>query len=180
MRSPGARPLKFHALVGLGLADAVPDETARLLDLLNAKLAQERLIIKRGSLLDASFVRAAGRHDSDARSMGSGPHKGKHGYKLHVAVDQDSGLIRKLVATQANVHDASVGAALISDAAKAAIARFNRLIAPQRAVVERTFADLKCRRSLGRARYVGLARNLQHFLLLAFTHNLRRWAVLIG
>jgi hypothetical protein len=48
------------------------------------------------------------------------------------------------------------------------------------APVERIFADWKCRRSLRRARYVGLAKNLSQFLLLAFTHNLRRWAVLTG
>jgi transposase, IS5 family len=116
--------LSFMRFVGLGLGDAVPDETAlvrfrarlasagieqAVLDLLNAKLASAGLIIKRGSLLDASFVQSAGRHDGDARSMGSGPHKGKHGYKLHVGVDQDSGLIRRLAASQANVHDGTVG-----------------------------------------------------------------------
>jgi IS5 family transposase len=224
--------LSFLRFVGLGLADEVPDETAlvrfrarlsaagveqAVLDLLNARLAGAALIIKRGTLLDASFVPSAGRHDSDARSMGNGPHKGKHGYKLHVGVDQDSGLIRKLVATQANVHDGVVGHALISgdeaaviadraydrrdlrarlkaqgaadglmrkahagigDGRKAQIAAANRLLAPVRAAVERTFADLKCRRSLARSRYVGLAKNLSHFLLLAFTHNLRRAAVL--
>jgi IS5 family transposase len=46
--------------------------------------------------------------------------------------------------------------------------------------VERIFADWKCRRSLRRARYVGLAKNLSQCLLLAFTHNLRRWAVPTG
>jgi IS5 family transposase len=48
------------------------------------------------------------------------------------------------------------------------------------AAVERIFADWKCRRSLRRARYVGLAKNLSQCLLLAFTHNLRRWAVPTG
>lgn len=67
--------LSFMRFVGLGLADALPDETAlvrfrarlaqagieqRALDLLNAKLERERLIIKRGSLAGCQ-LRAIGR-----------------------------------------------------------------------------------------------------------------------
>jgi hypothetical protein len=62
------------------------------------------------------------------------------------------------------------------DVLRAKIRAANRLIAPIRAAVERTFADWKCRRTLRRPRYVGLAKNLSYFLLLTFTHNLRCWA----
>lgn len=228
--------LSFMRFVGLGLSDAVPDETAlvrfrqrlreagldeRLLQLLNARLLQQGLVLRRGTLIDASFVAAASSQDPQARDLGGARHEGKRGYKLHVGVDQDSGLVRGVRITQANVHDGTVGAQLICgdqarvladraydrkdlraqlaaagiadglmrkahagliDATKAAIAQRNRSLAPVRAAVERIFADWKCRRSLraGRARYQGLAANGQHFTLLAFTHNLRRWAVLTG
>lgn len=48
-----------------------------------------------------------------------------------------------------------------------------------RANVERVFADWKERRSLARARYVGLRKNRLHFTRLALAHNLRRWTVLV-
>jgi IS5 family transposase len=49
-----------------------------------------------------------------------------------------------------------------------------------RSAVERVFADWKCRRSMARCRYVGLAKNQLHFSLLAIAHNMRRMAVLCG
>lgn len=56
--------------------------------------------------------------------------------------------------------------------------QLNRLWSPIRCQVERIFADWKQRRSLRRARYVGLARNTLHLQLLAVAHNLRRWQAL--
>ena len=54
----------------------------------------------------------------------------------------------------------------------------NRGIAKRRAPVERVFAIAKRVCQWTRVRYIGLARNAAHFLLLCAAINLRRWAVL--
>ena len=54
----------------------------------------------------------------------------------------------------------------------------NRRCSRVRSQVEQAFADWEERRGLRRARYLGLARNTVHILLLAVAHNLRRWTVL--
>lgn len=52
--------------------------------------------------------------------------------------------------------------------------RRNALIAPIRASVETVFAVVKRRMGWVRARYVGLAKNQGHFLLIAIAYNMRR------
>jgi IS5 family transposase len=54
--------------------------------------------------------------------------------------------------------------------------RFNALVAKQRWAVETTFATWKRRMGLRRARYLGLAKNRAHMLLVAFAFNMRRLA----
>jgi len=54
--------------------------------------------------------------------------------------------------------------------------RHNRLISPIRASVETIFAILKRRMGYVRVRYVGLAKNQAHFLMLAMAYNMRRAA----
>lgn len=56
----------------------------------------------------------------------------------------------------------------------------NRGIAKRRAPVERVFAVAKRLCGWTRARYIGLARNAAHFMLLCTAINLRRWAALAG
>jgi IS5 family transposase len=120
--------LSWRRFVGLGLQDAVPDETTlvrfrqrlrehglheRLLGLVNRQLQQKGLILKAGTLVDATLLPAARRapaqDDPTGGDGGAGytvkagrPH---YGYKAHVAVDQTPTLIRKVTLTAANVHD---------------------------------------------------------------------------
>jgi IS5 family transposase len=56
--------------------------------------------------------------------------------------------------------------------------RCNKTIAPVRAEVETVFAVAKRRMGLARARYIGLAKNAAHFLLLAIAYNMRRAAAI--
>ena len=56
--------------------------------------------------------------------------------------------------------------------------RRNALISRVRAQVETVFATLKRRMAYTRVRYVGLAKNQAHLLLLALAYNLRRAAAL--
>lgn len=122
--------LSFRRFVGLALADPVPDHStlsrfrseltrrglaASLLAELNRQLDAQGLVVKRGTLVDASLVAAdcrrprkgeptAGRSDPDASwtAMKDEPF---FGYKMHLAVDEGSGLVRQAILTPANVAD---------------------------------------------------------------------------
>ena len=50
----------------------------------------------------------------------------------------------------------------------------NRLHSGTRSIVERVFGVLKLHYGMGRARYLGLARNHARFMLMAFAYNLKR------
>jgi IS5 family transposase len=122
--------LSFRRFVGLSLSDPVPDHSTlsrfrkvlaerqlgeKLLAELNRQLDARGLILKHGTLVDASLIEAnarrprkgepkVARSDQDATwtAMKDEPH---FGYKAHVAVDQDSGLVRQAILTPANVSD---------------------------------------------------------------------------
>lgn len=122
--------LSFRRFVGLALADPVPDHSTlsrfrseltrrglaeTLLAELNRQLEARGLLIKTGTLIDASLVEAdarrprkgepiEARRDRDA-SWNAMPETPLFGYKAHVAVDAGSGLVRQAILTPANVSD---------------------------------------------------------------------------
>jgi len=136
--------LSFRRFVGLNLDQEVPDYSTlsrfrqrlsgalaeQLFGELNRQLEARGLIIKRGTLIDASLIEAAvskpaagargeklgqgSALDPDAqwthRKGGGGSH---FGYKVHVAVDLGSGLIRKVLMTGAKTNDSEVADRLI-------------------------------------------------------------------
>lgn len=121
--------LSFRRFLGLGLNDDVPDHTTicrfrrqagdrveALLDVLNEQFESKGIIVKQGTLLDASFVRAAsGKRDVDpeAGRFGSNKEESVCGYKAHVGVDEKSGIVRRVVVTPANVNDTVVADELV-------------------------------------------------------------------
>ena len=124
--------ISFHRFLGLSLGDAIPDETTRvrfrqrlngrdgmmdtLFQELDKQLADRGMLIKRGTLIDASILPAArrppakkGRDTADPEARWTTKNgKATHGYKLHVAVDRGSDMVRALAVTPANVHDSQV------------------------------------------------------------------------
>jgi IS5 family transposase len=124
--------VSFRIFCGFELSGTAPDETTfcrfrgalaaaglaeTLFAEINRQLEAKGFIVKRGTLLDATLVKAAVRpptaeegHDAaidpEARwVVRDDPKKTTYGYKAHVAADQGSGLIRKALLTPANVHD---------------------------------------------------------------------------
>lgn len=125
--------LSFRRFVGLSLEDATPDHTTicrfrnRLIDAgllqklfaeLDRQLEAAGLILKRGTMLDATLIETGAARpppiggapedsaDPDARfAKRQGKGGGTFGYKAHVAVDQGSGLIRRVITTPANIND---------------------------------------------------------------------------
>jgi len=103
-------------LAGHGLAEAVFEEINRQLDALG-------LIVRRGTLIDASIVAAAvkpppakegavSERDPDA-SWTTKNGQSTFGYKAHIAVDEGSNLIRDAILTGADLHDSQAARDLI-------------------------------------------------------------------
>jgi len=131
--------LAFGRFVGLSLEDEVPDHTtlcrfrnrlvaARLLEKLFSELDRQlenaRLIVKQGTMLDATLIEAAtARPPRGKEALAVDPdaafvkHQGKpgstYGYKAHVGVDQGSGLVRSVITTPANINDTTPADGLI-------------------------------------------------------------------
>ena len=130
--------LSFRRFVGLSLTDATPDHTTlcrfrllliedglleRLFAELDRQLEQAGVILKRGTMLDATLIEtgAAARPggddapvDPDARfAKRSGKPGSSYGYKAHVGVDAGSGIVRAVITTPANVNDTVPADALI-------------------------------------------------------------------
>lgn len=129
--------VSFRRFVGLPLDAVMPDHTtlcrfrnrlieAGLMDKLfaefNKQLEANGMILKRGTMVDATLVEAAGARpqggqdatDEDAAfAKKEGKAGSTYGYKAHVAVDRESELIRKAVLTPANVNETTVADELI-------------------------------------------------------------------
>jgi transposase, IS5 family len=130
--------LSFRRFAGLALADPVPDHSTLsrfrselvrrglsepLLAELNRQLDARGLMVKAGTLIDASLIEADGRRprqgeprerrsDPDA-SWNAMPETPLFGYKAHLAVDGGSGLVRQAILTPANVSDKTPFLALV-------------------------------------------------------------------
>lgn len=129
--------LSFRRFVGLGIEQATPDHTTlcrfrerlneagltvKLLALVNAQIEAKGLIVKRGTLIDATVVEtAAARPDGETASADpdaaflkrAGQPGSSYGYKAHVAADEGSILIRTAKLTPANVAETVVADELI-------------------------------------------------------------------
>ena len=135
--------MSFRRFSGLGFEGAMPDHTtlcrfrndltaAGLSDKLFGEMTKQLdnlgLVLKRGTLIDATVVEAAVRpsgsaeapSDPDARFVKRADKPGStFGFKAHVAVDQGSGLVRDALLTPANVNETTVADQLIQGDEKA-------------------------------------------------------------
>ncbi len=86
-----------------------------------AKLLQERgLLLKKGTIVDSTLISAPSstknaekKRDPEAHSTKKG-NTWHFGYKAHIGVDTDTGLVHTLRVTSANVHDVTMTAQLLS------------------------------------------------------------------
>jgi IS5 family transposase len=129
--------LSFRRFVGLALEEKVPDHTVlnrfrnrlvseglleKLFAELDRQLEQAGVILRRGTMLDATLIEAVsappkGDRPSRDPDAGFAKRSGKpgstFGYKAHVGVDQGSGIIRRVITTAANVNDTTPADELI-------------------------------------------------------------------
>lgn len=131
--------LSFRRFVGLSYEESVPDHSVlnrfrnelvqlglyeRLFGELDKQLEAAGVMLKRGTMLDATVIEAVSsppRRGSEARATDAdagftrkqGKPGSRYGYKAHVGVDEGSGLIRAVITTPANVNDTTPADALI-------------------------------------------------------------------
>jgi transposase, IS5 family len=130
--------LSFRRFVGLGLDEGQPDHSVvsrfrktlreagldgALFEEVERQLEARRLILKRGTLMDATVVSAAVKKPPSPAGRGSDTDpeadwtrkggKSWFGYKAHVGVDEGTGLIRRAELTSAKIYESQVAEALI-------------------------------------------------------------------
>jgi IS5 family transposase len=141
--------VSFRLFCGFSMTKGTPDETtlcrfrndcaeagilAAAFDEVNRQLAGKGLIVRKGTLMDATIVEAASRRPPVSEGAkpqlprepgASFTRKGGRsyfGYRVHVGVDAGSGLIRRLAFTPAHVNESNVADALICGDEKAVYA----------------------------------------------------------
>jgi IS5 family transposase len=128
--------LSFRRFAGLGVGDSTPDHSTysnfrkqleekglaeSIFYEINKQLEKSGRIVKKGTIVDATLVEAAvkkpdQKEDGSAGTSDVDPEaewvckgsKRYFGYKAHIAVDADSGLIRKAALTRAKAHEGHV------------------------------------------------------------------------
>lgn len=120
----------FRRFCGFSRFESVPERTAfvrfrralvghgldqRLFDLVTEQLRAQAVTVKTGTLVDATVIASASRHDDEAHWSGHRTRKAIHGYKAHVAADAETGLVERLDVTPGNVHDGRAGGAVVPD-----------------------------------------------------------------
>ena len=127
------RPL-YRRFVGLDGAARLPDETTilrfrhllekhklapQVLATINAGLAQQGLLLKTGTLVDATLIAAPsstknknGERDPEMHQTKKG-NQWHFGMKAHIGVDAESGLVHTVIGTAANVNDVTQAGALL-------------------------------------------------------------------
>jgi IS5 family transposase len=110
----------FRRFCGFAMNEVTPERTAfvrfrkelvarnldaRLFDAVLAQLEAKGVVVKTGTLIDATVLPSASKGDDEARWVGHRRKKPVHGYKAHVASDAETDIVRAVAVTTANVHD---------------------------------------------------------------------------
>ena len=111
----------FRRFCGFSSGEAVPERTAfvrlrkalveqrldeRLFRPVVRQLEAQSLVVKTGTLVDATVIRQAAKTDGEATWCVYGPHRMPvKGYKAHIAADEAGGVVRRVVVTPASTHD---------------------------------------------------------------------------
>ena len=86
-----------------------------LFEAVTNQLDARGVVIKTGTLIDATVMASASSHDDEARWVGHRRRAPVHGFKAHLAADKDGGIVRTVEVTPANVNDGRMLAAVLPD-----------------------------------------------------------------
>lgn len=105
--------LKFRRLL------LAHDLTRALFEEINAHLKQQGLLMRAGSIVDATIIEApsstknaSGERDPEMHQVKKG-NEWHLGMKAHIAVDAESGIVHSLIGTAANINDVTQGGLLL-------------------------------------------------------------------
>ena len=87
----------------------------KLFEVITDQLCGQQVSVKQGTLVDATIIASASKDDEDARWIKHRNRKAVHGYKAHVACDEDTALIERVKVTPANINDGKAGYDVIPD-----------------------------------------------------------------
>ena len=124
----------YREFVGISGAQRIPDRVSilrfrhlleehqlapQILAVVNATLADKGLMLKQGTVVDATLIAAPsstknkdGERDPEMHQTKKG-NQWYFGMKAHIGVDADSGLVHTVIGTAANVNDVTQGHALL-------------------------------------------------------------------
>ena len=124
----------YREFVGLSSVERIPDRVSilrfrhlleehqlapQILAVVNATLADKGLMLKQGTVVDATLIAAPsstknqnGERDPEMHQAKKG-NQWHFGMKAHIGVDADSGLVHTVVGTAANVNDVTQASALV-------------------------------------------------------------------
>jgi len=124
----------YRSFVGISGTDRIPDRVsilrfrhlleehdlgAKILQVINAKLSAHGLMLKTGTVVDATLISApsstknkSGKRDPQMHQTKKG-NQWHFGMKCHIGVDAESGLVHSVIGTAANVNDVTQGHGLL-------------------------------------------------------------------
>jgi IS5 family transposase len=118
--------ISFQIFLGLTSGDSIPDETTicryrklfaeneldkKLFESFYNQLKRQNIVVEKGTIVDATIKEAQATHQSNrAKDADFTTKRGKpyYGYKGHIAIDEDSEIIKKVEFTTASVHDSKM------------------------------------------------------------------------
>lgn len=127
--------LSFRRFCGFGMSEALPDETTicrfrlsllgkteSLFDLILDQIDRQGLLLRKGTLIDASIIQANTKAPRGGEQSEVDPEAGwtckndeyTYGYKAHIGVDEGSGIVVKAKTTSAEVHDSQAARSVIT------------------------------------------------------------------
>jgi len=95
------------------------DLTRTLFDEINAHLTEQGLLMRAGTIVDATIIAAPSSTKNEGKTRDPDMHQTKKGnqwffgMKAHIGVDAESGIVHSVVATAANVGDITQAGALL-------------------------------------------------------------------
>ena len=120
----------FRRFCGFSKSEPTPERTAfvrfrrvlakrglgeKLFEVITLQLCAQQVSVKQGTLVDATIIASASKDDDEARWIKHRNRKAVHGYKAHVACDEDTALIERVKVTPANINAGKAGCDVIPD-----------------------------------------------------------------
>ena len=96
------------------------DLQKKIFDMVAQQLVDRGLILKKGTIVDSTFIESPSSTKNKKKERDPEAHSAKKGntwhfgYKAHIGVDRETGLVHHIETTAANVHDVAVVSKLIS------------------------------------------------------------------